>query len=235
MTPSLDTVPPPPFIRTADESANRKIGDFCLSLYRELTNLQSCIALFDHTSSVAQSLRMKSTDGTAAALSPSLDRDIRITHNWPLIAAREALSALFNFHWALKELNEDIARSTVKDTLPDPDGVMNAYEAFERSFGKAILARHATSHRSEISNNFEKNAHRAALSSGPIRKKKGATVIITDCLSDRTFTGTRKGEILKFDVSWESYQTVREIYEKIITSVAKDSWRPFPDQTSRPR
>lgn len=233
MTNFLDAVPYASFIQTSDEDTNRKISDLCSSLYSEATTLQACVALFDHTSNVTRSISEK-LRADVGRPSSDLQRDERITRNWPFIAAREALSALYNFHWALKELDATVNESPAKDSLPNPTGVEIAFEKFEKRFNKAILARHAASHRSEITNNFEKNAHNAALSSGVIVKPKGASMIISDGLINRTYTGTRKGEILKFDVTWETFAAVLETYNAVISSVAADEWRPPANQTSHP-
>lgn len=221
----LDAVPYPPFIRTPDEDANKKISDLCSSLYSEASTIQSCIALFDHTSAVTNSISEKRRAVTEP-MSPDIDRDERITRNWPFISAREALSALYNFHWALKELDATIIESPTKDSLPNPQGVSVAFEKFEKRFNKAILARHAASHRTEVTNNSEKNAHKAALSSGPVVKPKGASLLMSDCLVNRTYTGTRKGELLKFDVTWETFAAVLGIYKEVISSVAADRSQP---------
>lgn len=228
MTNVLDAVPGAPFVGTSDEETNRKISDLCSSLYSEATTIQSCIALFDHTAAITGSIHEKRR-AAAGQVSSDIERDVRITRNWPFISAREALSALYNFHWALKELNAAINESSAKSDLPNPKGVIAAFEKFEKRFNKAILARHAASHRSEITNNSEKNAHRAALSSGPIVKPKDASMIMSDCLINRTYTGTRKGELLKFDVTWETFAAVLKTYNEVIACVSTDKWRPPSD------
>jgi hypothetical protein len=233
MTNVLDAVPYAPFVRTSDEETTRKISDLCSSLYSEATTIQSCIALFDHTSAVANSIREKHR-GAAGQMSSDIDRDERITRNWPFISAREALSALYNFHWALKELKAAITETPARSDLPNPDGVGAAFDKFEKRFNKAILARHAASHRTELTNNFDKNAHKAALSSGPVVKPKGAPMMMSDCLIGRTYTGTRKGELLKFDVTWETFSAILETYNEVIASVAIAEWRPPSDRTTHP-
>jgi hypothetical protein len=233
MTNVLDPVPYSPFVKTSDEATDLKISDLCSSLYSEATTIQSCIALFDHTVAINRSF-LEQRRVFTGQMSPDIERDERITRNWPFISAREALSSLYNFYWALKELNKAISESPAKSDLPNPDGINSAFEKFEKRFGKAILARHAASHRAEITNNFEKNAHKAALSSGPIEKPKGAAMIMSDSLVNRTYTSTRKGEILKFEVTWETFATVLEVYTEVIASVATDEWRPPSNRMTQP-
>lgn len=218
----LESVPYPPIgLDLRDSEKAERVHPLCQSLHTETTNLQSSIALFDHASALSENIRHVSH----IQRTPELERDERITRNWPFMAAREALGAIYNFNWAIKELADIAEDGEVAPRLKSPKGLTAAYEEFERAFNKAILARHAASHRSEIKGNPEKNAHRAALSSGVIQKPKHAMLSMSDCLIGRTYTGTRKGEILKFDVTWESYSIALRIYKSAISSVAEDPWR----------
>jgi len=221
----FDAIPYVPFIRKFDASENRKISDLCSSLHSEAATLQSCIALFDHASTITDSIQKKRQNHTSGT-SPEVEREDRVTRSWPFIAAREALSSLYNFHWALKELSSVVNESAARERLPNPTGVETSLNNFEKRFNKALLARHAASHRTELQNNVEKNAHKAALSSGPILKPKGTALMMSDCLVNRTYTGTRKGELLKFDVTWENFVAVLETYNEVIAFVAVDEWLP---------
>ncbi|HEV7276115.1 MAG TPA: hypothetical protein VGN80_07505 [Devosiaceae bacterium] len=224
----LNAVPYPSTLmsRGGHEEELRKVGGLCSSLYSEITNLQSSIALFDHAIFVTGEIRNRSRDRSQT--NTEQERDERLTRNWPFMAAREALGALYNFHWALKELSILAGDPRIAVKLVSANEISKAFDEFERTFNKALLARHAASHRSEIKGNPERNAHKAALSSGFIHKPKGAAVNMSDCLIDRTYTGTRKGEILKFDVTWESYAAALKIYTTVNAAVAKeDVWPHF--------
>lgn len=221
----LDAVAYPSAFFRAETDELIEVSGLCSSLYSEITTLQSSIALFDHAISVTEDIRSRSRD--RSKLTPELERDERLTRNWPFMAAREALGALYNFHWALKRLSSLAEQPEIAAALRSPKAIDKALKEFEKTFNKALLARHAASHRAEIVSTPEKNAHNGALSNSTIRKPKGASLIMSDCLMGRTYTGTRKGEILKFDVTWESYAAALAIYETAINSVAEDAWPPF--------
>lgn len=209
----------PRTLRLTDHAASSKLHDLCLSMWMEVQTLQSCIALFDHSSAMVTSLFTEAMS-IRGEINEENERNRRLTSRWPFIAAREALSALFNFHWSLKETNSFV------QSLPDQmnevtrEGVQVAFKKFERKFDKALLARHAASHRSEILNNFEKNAHNAGLSGPHISKQKGTSAIISGNLMDRTYTETRRGELLKFEVTWETYLIVLEIYRTVVNLIS---------------
>lgn len=208
----------PRTLRLTDHAASSKLRDFCFSMWMEVQTLQSCIALFDHSNAIVTSIFTEAMS-TKGEINEENERNRRLTSKWPFIAAREALSALYNFHWSLRETNSFV------QSLPDQvneatrEGVQGAFEKFERKFDKALLARHAASHRSEILNSFEKNAHKAGLSGPHISKAKGTSAIISGNLMDRTYTETRRGELLKFEVTWETYSIVLEIYKTVIDLV----------------
>jgi len=215
----LSAVPYP-----STRTAAGPVGDLCSSLRSEIATLQSSIALFDHAVSITSQIQDRMVDRTQ--ITEELERDERLTRNWQFMAAREALGALYNFHWAIKELASLAENPEIAAKLKSPDEILKAHKDFEKTFNKALLARHAASHRSEIKGNPDKNAHKAALSHGVIHKPKGAQLSMSDCLIGRTYTGTRKGEILKFDVTWESYALALNIYNIVNASVAEDAWPP---------
>jgi hypothetical protein len=210
----LGEVPTPTNLQLVDQSASNRLRELRSSLYRETQTLQSCIALFDHSSALTHSI-LQETMSPEGFANTKLQRDMRLTRTWPFIAAREALGALYNFHWALKEIDLCVQNFPAEITQIDRASVADLFADFEKKFNKAILARHASSHRSEISNNFGKNAHRGGLTGPYIKKTKGTAVMLSGNLLDRTYTETRKGELLKFDVTWETYAVVLEIYKKL--------------------
>lgn len=199
-----------------------------MQAHSEVANFGSCIALgelgFYH---LALSLGQVTPDERVRLPFP-----FDVTRSWPTIAAHEAISILYQFEEVLSAIREWASATPFRDNLLVPDAGNNATALFEKHFPKWKQSRHATAHSAEIRLNAENNFHEAPLSRGQIRKKKGAKIIISDSFEGRTFITTRKGELLRFDVTWESFDRLVEVYDLLRLGLTVKPGPLVSDQTS---
>lgn len=207
-----------------------ELGQMVLGARSQLTQFRSCIALADMAFHNLAVLAQKRRENPLAR--DDTDFHSRIIEHWPIVAAHSAISNIFHLQETLATISEWIPKSGLAHLLINPTAADDALNLLEKHFPKWKQIRHASAHSAEIGLNPERNWHKAGLRSGQVRKPKGSKMLMMDSFENRTFITTRKGELLRFDVTWENYQYLLEIYDLLRKGVAV-AREPQPrDQTS---
>jgi hypothetical protein len=192
--------PEPPFF--AFEYANvteeqrqqlYEIQSTIIVVHRQMMVFRSSIALADTGFREFQLL--------SEGRSPEAQYHFEIIREWPSIAAHSAIAAVFHLQEALNTVRAQIERSSVRHLLAIPSVADDALVLLEKNFPKWEQTRHASAHSAELTLNPDKNWFRGGISRGGFRVPKGSTAMISENFDGRTFLMTRKGELLKFDVT----------------------------------
>lgn len=139
-----------------------------------------------------------------------------IVSQWSVIAAHSCISSIFAFVDILDGIDVHVGKAAILDGTGFKSSSKKAREAVAKKFPKWSQLRHATQHSGTISVEFEKNAHTAALTKGWLTKSKGTRALMSDNFEDRVFQTVRRGENLKFPVTWESYFNLVEAYNALL-------------------
>jgi hypothetical protein len=176
----------------------------------EVVYFRSCIALADTGFRETQSLlrARREADSEKAAQANFYSRIVR---HWPTIAAHSAISSLFYFRKYLSTIVDWLRISGAHDMLSNPTFADEALALFDKQFPRWRQTRDATAPSADIC--VKKEA---------LGKFEG-----------RTLVTTRYGEVLRFDVTWETYQRLLEVYDLLRSGLSLSPTTQSPDHTGR--
>ena len=202
----------------------------------EVTKFRSAIALADIGFAQSDSYRRIEVSNWGKPEADEAKFHRTIFENWPIIAAHAAIATLFQIQEMFGQLTERAEDDEIRPFLNNAAACADAATCFNKHFPKWKQMRHATAHTAEIRLNPDKNVHLGAMSGNSkwrIEKPEGAGLLMSECFFNRTFTTTRKGEILGFDVTWESYEHLLEVYEILRTGLSAAA-APLPEAGTSP-
>lgn len=143
--------------------------------------------------------------------------------DWKVIAAHSCISSIFAFADILEGYEKLCKDSVIVKRTRFEESLDKARKLLLRKFPKYVQLRHATQHSGQISVEFYKNAHSGALSAGWLTKSKGSRGLMQDNFHNREFQTVRYGENLKFSVTWDSYNSLVEIYSALLEGMPASS------------
>ncbi|MCY0146213.1 hypothetical protein OEG84_00385 [Hoeflea sp. G2-23] len=205
-----------------------KLDRLISSAYREVDSFRSAIALADHSFSGISELSNKLRNTIENQTSKQIMAQMRVVNMWPVMAAHSAINSLYHFSDVLDGLAQWADGSSFTRHFANPDKPFTpATILFESNFPKWKQTRHAVAHKGEITRKMGANLHKAPINKGSLKKAKGATALIQDFFDDRTFITTRRGELLRFDVTAENYEKLLSVYKLVIQCAQpKNEQRP---------
>lgn len=200
----------------------RKLRDVCRE--EDQADARFLQELLSSCESEVASLRASIVLADAAFGGATVVSDVgRIHRKWTYIAAQAAIASIFHFNDTLRAAQDLLEASNLRNYLDTPTAATQAQEKLRKSFPKFLPLRHATAHAAEILANPGKNYHYAALSKPPVKKPKGTPMTLHNSFKGRTFITTRKGELLEFGVTWDSYNNLNNIYEEFMRDLTPKS------------
>lgn len=225
-----------------DETTNSEAGSSYLfqlrsridDLRTEVVHLHACIVLADTGFAGLDHLQAEEQRNIKSAVSarsfPSHDNDLdykRAINNQIIrIAGHSSADALFQFSEILEFLRDDIGSSDASALVLSPT-LDEIRTDFDRLFPKFEQMRHATAHSAEIAAKWQKNSHNGPLSGAIAKKPKGVAIMVSGLFVGRTYHMTRKGEMLRLDVTWDTVEKLERIYCLILKSICvKPELRP---------
>lgn len=183
----------------AEREDAQRAKDALLDVYQYVKRFGSALALFNHVEYMLAQAR---------ATMPGTDlRKFQITMTagpWQLIAARDGAMTIYHLSWMLKALRTSARKCPTLSSLVDWSEMRAAGEVFATSFPSWYELRQAVAHSAEIAIAGEANLE----IHGPVEIEgmsigEGVTAILTwqDNLSDRTYSGVRKGKLFSYEIS----------------------------------
>lgn len=215
------------------------LGNLLQTLYRQVERMRAGVILADtalhNSDQLSDALRQEFEQvKRGGSTSPDLKNRQAVFTHWTNIAAHSVIDTVFQFQEALANLNAWADTARVAEALVNRSAAVEADRLFNKHFPKWKQIRHATAHATEISLNHERNSHKGALSHMLLRKKKGVAAMISESFVNRTFTTTRRGELLTFDITAESYSKLNSIYELLLSGFIVAPERSPKNQTFAP-
>jgi hypothetical protein len=188
----------------------------------EVVYFRSCIALADTGFRETQSLlrARREADSEKAAQANFYSRIVR---HWPTIADHSAISSLFYFRKHLSTIEDWLRISGAHDMLSNPAFADEALALFDKQFPRWRQTRNATAPSADM------RVKKEALNFPLVRKSQGTSVLVMGSFEGRTFVTTRYGEVLRFDVTWETYQRLLEVYDLLRSGLSLSPTTQSPE------
>ncbi|MBD8890933.1 hypothetical protein [Roseibium litorale] len=197
----------------------RVLSSIVLRMHKEVSMFYSIMHLADLSFAQMASVHRDLLSGHESGQAHSPIERIGVFGDWGIVAAHGVIDRLYQFAECLDEAMEWSDRASLTKRFHSSDVFPKANELFNRNFPKWEQTRHAVAHSAEIIRKADKNYHKAPLTKGPISKEKGSSIIMQNSYDGRTFITTRRGELLRLDITWDSYVKILEVYEFVIKGV----------------
>lgn len=147
-------------------------------------------------------------------------RDLLI--KWTLIACRDGAMTIYHFGKTLEHIRALFGPCPTLRKRTDHTKLRAATKLFEDNFPTFHHIRHAVAHTAELTKNieaFEKNAYRGELRLGGISiGSHDGAFMLSGAVNGRSFTMTREGEILSYEISQKTADNLRSVVSEAFSA-----------------